>query len=893
MKKIFVLILVTLLAANSFAGHIAGGEVYYKYLGAGSAANTSSYQISLRLFRECGASGANIAPMPTSVVMAIYSNSAPYSQVGPQITVARTSFQQLQLTTPNPCINNPPTVCYQVGVFTFTQDLPNSAGGYIAMFQTCCRTTGIDNIVAQTFINSGGQSQTGEGATYTGQIPGTLSLPTGTNSSPVFALKDTTLVCQNSPFKLDFSATDPDAGDSLSYGFCAAYDRGQTTAAADVNYTSPPYNPVTYQPGFSGTAPLGNGVTIDPVTGIISGTAPSAGRYVVSVCIGEWRNGTLISQHRKDFTLIVSNCTLAGALLKPTYITCNGTTLQFQNESTSSGIVKYLWDFGVPNLTTDTSSNPSPTYDYLQSGKDSGTYTVKLKVTSVNGCLDSASSQVKVYPGFVPGFTVTGSCFLKNYLFSDTTKSKYGFVNSRLWDFGDLSSNADTARSKDTAWKYPAPASVQVKLIVGNSIGCIDTVVRSVTIVDKPTLSLPFRDTLICSIDTLALRVNITSGTVLWTPINGPNKLRILNSNTSSPLVFPKDTTKYYVSVNDNGCANTDSVTVNVLPFITVNLGPDTGICKTDSFTLHPTSDALSYVWSSSTAGEKISSVKYPLVKPLVNTQYKVIANLGKCQSSDSIIVKVAPYPAANAGSDVTICYGGRTTLNANITGSVFSWSPTSSLVNEKTLTPLAGPTKTTAYVLRVTDTVGCPKPQTDTIVVTVIPPIRAFAGNDTSAVPNEPLQLQASGGASYAWSPISFLSDPTIANPVATFDNSIDSITYTVKVSQGGCSASDNITIRVFKNGPDILVPSAFTPNGDGRNDVIRPTLIGISKFNFFSIYNRWGQLVFTTNEINKGWDGNFGGVAQPSGAYVYQAQGTDFKGRVVFRKGTVVLIR
>jgi gliding motility-associated-like protein len=892
MKRLLLFFIQVLLAANCFAGHIAGGEVYYKYLGPGSTANTSSYEISLRLFRECSAGGANTAPMPVSVVMAIYNNSSPYTQVGSQITVARTSFQQLQLTTPNPCINNPPSICYQVGVFTFTKELPNSAGGYIAMFQTCCRTANIDNIQEQTFTNAAGQSTTGEGATYTGQIPGTNSLPSGTNSSPIFSLKDTTLVCQFSPFKLDFSATDPDAGDSLSYSFCSAYDRGVTTGAADVNYTPPPYNAVTYKPGFTGTTPLGPDVVINPVTGIISGIAPGAGRYVVTVCIGEWRKGQLISQHRKDFTLIVSNCTLAGAALKPSYVTCNGTVLQFQNESTNASINSYLWDFGVPNLTTDTSSSPTPSYDYQKSGKDSGTFTVKLKVSTVNGCLDSTTSQVKVYPGFIPGFTVTGTCFINSYLFSDTSKIKYGSVISRRWDFGDLTSSVDTASSKDTAWKYPAPTTVQVKLIVGNNIGCVDTVIRSITITDKPTLSIPFRDTLICSIDTLALRVNTSSGSVQWTPANGPNRLRILNSTSNAPLVFPRDTTKYYVTVNDNGCTNTDSVTVNVLPFITVDAGPDTGICRTDSFYLKPVSDALQYVWSAST-GETVSPVKNPLIRPLVNTRYYVIANLGKCQSRDSVNVRVAPYPAAAAGSDMTICYGTRVQLNGTVTGSTFSWSPTASLINENTLTPVAGPTRTTAYVLTATDTIGCPKPKTDTVIVTVIQPIRANAGNDTAAVPNEPLQLNASGGTSYTWDPASFLSDPTIANPIAVFDNTIDSITYTVRVSDGGCSATDQVTVRVYKNGPDILVPSGFTPNGDGKNDVIRPALVGISKFNFFSIYNRWGQLVFTTNEVNKGWDGNFSGVAQPAGTYVYQAQGTDYRGKILFRKGTVVLIR
>ncbi|MEO7530836.1 MAG: T9SS type B sorting domain-containing protein, partial [Sediminibacterium sp.] len=518
--------------------------------------------------------------------------------------------------------------------------------------------------------------------------------------------------------------------------------------------------------------------------------------------------------------------------------------------------------------------------------------TVKLKVGTGGGCQDSATALVKVYPGFTPGFTISGTCVLNNYLFSDTSKTKYGSITSRLWDFGDATTLKDTARAKDSAWKYPASVTTQVRLIVANNVGCIDTVIKPLTVVDKPTLSLPFRDTLICSIDSLLLRVNITSGSVLWTPMNGPNKTRILNTTSATPTVFPRDSTKYYVSVNDNGCANTDSVMVNVLQFISVTI-TDTGICKTDTFRIRPTSDALSYQWSSSTNGEIIEATKFPQVRPLVNTNYYVLANLGKCQARDTMQVIVAPYPDASAGNDMTICYGSRVQLSGTATGNSFTWTPTSSLINENTLTPTAGPTKTTTYILSATNSAGCLKPKTDTIIVTVIPIISAYAGRDTAVLPGQPLQLSASGGVSYAWSPGTGLSNPFIANPIATLDNSIDSIVYTVRVSNGGCFADDDLKVRVFKTGPDIIVPTAFTPNGDGRNDVSRPVLLGITKLNFFSIYNRWGQLLFSTTEENKGWDGNFSGVAQPSGTYIYLASGVDFLGRVVLRKGTVVLIR
>ena len=887
MKKVFALFIFLALANAGLANHLKGGWIQYTYLGPGANPNTSKYEITVRQYLDCKSTQGQ---RDADVYLGIFDGGTNQLLTSPSITIPLSGTDMPNKTDFSPCLSKPnPIVCYIIDRYTTTIDLPDNAAGYILAVQRCCRILGIKNMAGNS---------NDIGITYTTRIPGTINgINYSNNKSPVFAQKDTVVVCYNSPFTFDFSATDAD-GDVLTYAFCDGLTGGDNTQpGARPNPPTtppPPFQPISYGAGFSGSSPMGPTVTIDPQTGIISGIAPSAtGDYVVAVCASEYRNGVFIGVTKKEIHVTVANCSLSGAALKPSYITCNGTTLSFQNESTSPNITSYLWDFGIPSLTTDTSTSPTPTYDFLKSGKDSGTFTVKLKVASSGGCQDSATSVVQVYPGFVPAFNVTGTCFLNTYQFKDASTTKYGLVNSWKWNFGDSTTLADTANSKDSAWKYPGPTSASVRLIVTNTKGCIDTVIQNLAVVDKPTLSLPFRDTLICSIDTLALRVNSLTGTILWTPINGPNKTRILNSSSATPLVFPRDTTKYYVTVNDNGCTNTDSVTVNVLQFISVKAGVDTGICKTDSFRLHPVSAALSYQWRSTTVGEVLQNIKNPLIQPLVTTRYYVVANLGKCQANDSVLVKVAPYPSASLGNDLTICFGTRVQLTGAITGSVFSWQPTASLINENTISPIAGPTRTTAYILTVSDTIGCPKPKTDTIIVTVIPPISAYAGKDTSVLPQQPLQLLAEGGTNYAWTPTTGLSDPTIANPIAILDNTIDSITYNVRVSTGTCFANDQVVVRVFKTGPDILVPSAFTPNADGKNDVIRPVLIGISKLNYFSIYNRWGQLVFSTSEVNKGWDGIFGGAAQPSGTYVYQAQGVDFLGNAVYRKGTVVLIR
>lgn len=120
------------------------------------------------------------------------------------------------------------------------------------------------------------------------------------------------------------------------------------------------------------------------------------------------------------------------------------------------------------------------------------------------------------------------------------------------------------------------------------------------------------------------------------------------------------------------------------------------------------------------------------------------------------------------------------------------------------------------------------------------------------------------------------------------------ESITYTVRATNSiGCYGEDAVTVRVFKTGPDIFVPNAFTPNGDGHNDIIRPVLVGIRQLNFFRIYNRWGQLVFQTNESERGWDGKIGGQVQSTNNYVYFVQAIDYTGRTITRKGNIALIR
>ena len=877
MKKWFLILLVSVCFSTAHASHISGGEMYYTYLGK-SPTNTNKlrYAITLLLFKDTTVTGPTVATLSSNYNISIYRGDN-NTLVGNYV-MSRKSYDFMKLSTYDKCLSSFPRVEFAVSAYEVVVDLDPNASGYFASHSQCCRVSGVLNMNSNSV-----------GISYWVKIPGSDSNPFAPdNSSATFLKKDTILVCVSSPLQLDFSAVDPDK-DSLVYSFAPGYiGAGPPPNQLPIQSDTPPFATVSYFGGFSFNRPFGNTSTqINAKTGLVSGIAPAiTGIYLLAVRIEEYRKGVKISEHQKEFQVKVENCSITAAEVKPQYISCDGFTLKFENESTSPSVAGYLWNFG------DGKSSPSPTPTHTYA--DTGTYVLKLVVTSTGGCQDSATSIVKVYPTFKTDFSITGTCLLNNYAFKDLTSSKYGIVNSWRWSFGDTGSTADSATTKDAVWKYNTAQKSTVTLISTNNKGCIDTLTKQIDILDKPRIDLPFKDTLICSNDTLPLKAFISNTTTInWVPNNNANKLRIVGASTANPTVYPNDSTKYYVTVKDNGCTATDSVMVNVLQFIKVDLKTDSTVCRGDSFALAPTSFALSYLWRSSN-GELVDAVKNPIVKPVSNTRYFVMANLGKCQDKDSILIKVIATPEVNATLDTTICFGTTLPLQATISASKFTWSPINSLTGFNTLQPIAKPIGSTTYVIAVSDTLGCPKIVTDTIRVTVVPRIIPNAGIDTIAVIGRPMQLGASGGLSYLWTPSTFLNDPQIANPVFTGAAGTDSVVYTVRVfTQAGCYAEDNVTVTVFNGIANIWVPSGFTPNKDGKNDILRPITKGIKQLIQFNVFNRWGQLIYTTNRMGEGWDGTYKGEFQPSGAYVYEAVGIDYADKKVYTKGTSVIIR
>lgn len=351
----------------------------------------------------------------------------------------------------------------------------------------------------------------------------------------------------------------------------------------------------------------------------------------------------------------------------------------------------------------------------------------------------------------------------------------------------------------------------------------------------------------------------------------------------------------YNSTIKDaNGCIINQPTTVIIDSNLALNAGNDISICEGKEATLPAVSNGSSFIWFP-TSGLNDAHLLNPLASPSVTTKYYVSAMLGVCSKMDSIIVTVNPAPVAFAGEDTTICYGQSVQLNG-AGGLTYSWTPATYLddpgiYNPTVISPLASIT----YHLKVTDGNGCTSLQSTSINITVTPIVKVFAGNDTSIIINQPFELIAkdvndSGFVQYSWSPSYGLNNSVIQNPETILDRNI---TYTVSaITESGCRGTDDINIKVYQ-GPEIYVPTAFSPNNDGCNDILKAIPVGIKEFKYFAVYNRWGQRVFYTSNSGIGWSGEIKSTMQQTDVFVWITEGTDHKGNIIKRKGTVTLIQ
>ncbi len=868
---VYIFLAIFMLPFGSKADHITGGEMFYEYTGVQNG--NHQYRVTLRLLMRCHSGRM----FPNPILVGVFSKNDNTRLM--DIPVQLSSQIQIKLNNTDPCISNPPDVCYEVGEYSFFVVLPPSAAGYTLASSVNFRVNGLANLRQDGNI----------GATYTADIPGSAAAEGfEKNSSAHFTGSDLVVVCANNPFEYSFSATDKD-GDKLEYYFCSAYQSGTFSGgpANAVPPVAPPYPEVPYGPQFGPRMPLGSSVTIDPETGLVSGIAPDIGIYVITVCVAETRGGKIIAVQRKDIQLNITGCTVAAAILQPSYQLCkDADEITFENLSGSPLIQSYSWRlFSATGSQVARSTSPRFTHRFT----DTGLYKVTLQTNVGLTCPDSTSAIARYYPGFNVNFTYQGICFGNPTKFFNASTTRYGSFENFYWSLGEFANPSNIQLKANAELIYKEVGQKAAMLRVTNTNGCMDSVSKSLDISTNPPLDLNFRDTLICPPDTVDI---VATGEGLFTWENLPGILSAINSPMLK--VAPLISTQYIVTQNLDNCIGRDTVSVRVADRVELKVMNDTTICSGDELVLRASGNGIRFQWVSST-GLPLPALAMPSVKPVQSTGYTVTAFISKCFTEEDILIQTVPYPKINAGPDVSICFNQSTTLFAQTNSDILQWSPAASLSNAHIANPVASPPATTSYIVAAYDNEGCPKPSYDTVVVKVEPPILLQGVHDTTLVVGQPLRISMTGAPRYSWYPQNNnISNAAIPDPVILFTQPTEAIQYTVVgYNDAGCSDSLAFTIKVFATVPSVFVPTAFTPNGDGLNETLKPTLAGMQQLNFFRIFNRYGQLVFETKEVDTGWNGNVKGEKQSTGLFIWMVSAVDYLGNPVQLKGSTMLVR
>ncbi|MBN8669692.1 MAG: gliding motility-associated C-terminal domain-containing protein [Chitinophagales bacterium] len=300
------------------------------------------------------------------------------------------------------------------------------------------------------------------------------------------------------------------------------------------------------------------------------------------------------------------------------------------------------------------------------------------------------------------------------------------------------------------------------------------------------------------------------------------------------------------------------------------------------------------------TPGEYLSdsTIKQPLAYVNKTVSYSVeTGGRNGCWLRDTINVFVPQHDFYALPKDTAICFGETAPLEIR-NGTYYKWyeyengqykSAHQSLSCDLCANPIAKPKKTTHYKIAVGDEVFC----FDTIdaYITVKPlPVVKILTPDTMVKAGQSLQLMVNGARLYNWSPVASLNNPNISYPIAT---PTESTMYVVAgIASNGCRSFDTVRVGVDYRS-NLIVPTAFSPNADGKNDVFRVSNMTVQRYVEFRVFNRWGQEVYNGTDGRKGWDGTWKGVPQEIGNYQYLIRVAYPDGFVETYKGDVTLVR
>lgn len=457
--------------------HIIGGEITYECLGLDTINNEVTFRFEVHVYRDCYGGGADIDPV---FDFGIYYNTPSGWRAYTVRTVPVSRITPVFTNTNDPCVVIPPNVCVEEGIYTFTQTLPIRNSNYMIVYQRCCRNNTISNI-----WDPGDQ-----GAAYTIEI--TPAAQMACNNSPSFRQFPPTVICVDEELNFDHGADDLE-NDNLVYEFCAPRASGGQLGTPgngpcpagscdcvipNPGTCIPPYQMVQFRaPLYSSTEPLGGNpvVTLDRLSGLITGVPREQGQFVVGVCVSEYRNGELMSILRRDFQFNVTYCepTVVARLQSDEVVdgkeyivnSCGENTIEFVNESFREQYIQsYLWNFDI-NGRIDSFDTRNATVTF----PDTGAYTGTMIINRGTECSDTAEITVNVYPDISADFEYDyDTCVAGPVVFEDLSKSGSGLITDWTWRFG----NGNRSGDQNPVHLFVTPGDKNVVLSVRDVNDC-------------------------------------------------------------------------------------------------------------------------------------------------------------------------------------------------------------------------------------------------------------------------------------------------------------------------------------------------------------------------------------------------------------------------------------
>ncbi len=431
-------------------------------------------------------------------------------------------------------------------------------------------------------------------------------------------------------------------------------------------------------------------------------------------------------------------------------------------------------------------------------------------------------------------------------------------IDSTYWNYGI----GDTVN-----YQALIPGLNTLTYTMQDGAGCVYDTTVDVFVNPSPDIELG-NDTSICLNDNIILN---SGNTVAGTSFNWSN-----GGSSSSTSVIINSTQSYSLTATSiEGCVAVDSILVVANPLPQIVISDDTLICIGTQASLSASGGNI-YVWSNGSNGANIQ------VAPSSSTTYGVtVTDSNNCVSDSSTFVTVAPLPSIALSNDTTICENTDVDLWAS-GGDIYQWS---NGVQQATQT--VSPVNDKIYTVVVTDNNNCTDSADVQVTILPLPIAKALSDYDTLCRGGT-VTLSAQGGMSYRWNNGS--TSPSWG------DEPNSSTTYHLLAinTENGTSCYDTASVFVYVEHCALYIPSAFSPNGDGLNDKFGPIgIVSNNAFYEFIIFNRWGEVVFKTNDKYQQWDGKRNYIDVPDGVYTYIIKVSEKSIEPYQLTGTVTIIR